>query len=86
MTDSGIVIVSTDGKLTLLDSTPQDIGESREKSSLELGDKNIKSPMLRHEEYVYVSSQNDKIRKLRVSSAGFNQIWCYDLEEEQFCD
>ena len=86
VTNSGIVIVSIEGKLTLLDPTPQDIGESREKSSLELGANGIKSPMIQQEEYIYVSSQNDTLRKLRVSGAGFNQIWCYDLDEEQFCD
>lgn len=86
ITNSGIVIVSIDGKLTLLDATPQDIGEAREKSTLELGDTGVKSPMMHDEEYIYVSSQKDRLRKLRVSSSGFNQIWCYDLEEDQLCE
>ncbi len=86
ITNSGIVIVSIEGKLSLLDSTPQDIGDSREKSTLELGNNGYKAPMIADNEYIYVPSQRDHLKKLRVSSAGFNEIWCYDLEEEQFCE
>lgn len=75
----GLVVVNKQGKLSLLDVSPN-AGAQREISSLKLGDAEVKAPLFAVGESVYVGSQDSTVRRVEVKS-GPVVMWCRHTED-----
>ena len=76
---TGLVVVNKQGKLSLLDVSPN-AGRQRELSILTLGDAEVKAPIFAAGESVYVGSQDSTVRRVEVKT-GPVVMWCRHTKE-----
>ena len=65
---NGLVVAGKEGRIVLLDLTPGSTGLQRVRSTLNLRETEIKSPLIAVGESVYLGSEDSTVRRIRVSS------------------
>ena len=81
----GLVVAGENGRISLLDDSPGDIGPEREVSSLLIRDTEVKSPLVAQGDSVFVGAQDSTVRRIEVKGSQV-QVWCFDTKKDGQCN
>ena len=77
----GLVVASENGRISLLNTSPADMGPQRVISTLALRDTEIRAPLSTAGESVFVGAQDSTVRRIEMRGTQV-QMWCFHTEEE----
>lgn len=77
----GLVVAAENGRITLLNTSPADMGPQRVISSLALRDTEIRAALSTAGESVFVGAQDSTVRRIQMKGSQV-QMWCFHTKEE----
>lgn len=75
----GLVVASKAGKVSLLDSSPADLGKNREVHSRTFPDTSVTAPLTTAGDSVYLGALDSTVRRIQVKDT-LNKVWCFKTQ------
>jgi outer membrane protein assembly factor BamB len=80
----GLVVAGKDGKISVLDTSPSDVGLQRVLSARPLRDTEIRAPLASSGGSVYVGAQDSTVRRIEIR-ADQREMWCFNTGDDPQC-
>ena len=81
----GLVVAAENGRISLLNTSPADMGPQRVISTLALRDTEVRAPLSTTGESVFVGAQDSTVRRIQMKASQI-QMWCFHTEENGPCE
>jgi outer membrane protein assembly factor BamB len=75
----GLVVATRNGKVSVLDTSPADLGAARELSSRFIRGAVITAPLAASGDSVYLGAQDGTVRRIQIRDTQI-QVWCFSTQ------